>query len=346
MILSGELQRMIEQDGIRGVTSNPVIFAKAIAENPEYNHDIHILTRHGESIEEVYQTLTVEDVQLAADQFRPLYEISDGRHGFVSLEVNPHLAHDIDGTVEEAHRLWAALARPNVMIKVPATDEGLTCIEQLIGEGLNINVTLLFGLSRYREVAEAYLRGLESRAADGASLSRIASVASFFLGRIDVQLDPILKNIKRDWMPGADIAGRIYGQVAIASAKRAYVLYREFFESDRFEPLLEKGARPQRLLWASTSTKEQEFSDIKYVEALIGPNTVNTLPRQTLEAYRDHGQPEQRLTQGLEAAARVLDSLPGLDISIDQVARQLEEKGLDRFIKAYDSLMESLRESV
>jgi transaldolase len=177
-------------------------------------------------------------------------------------------------------------------------------------------------------------------------LSRIASVASFFLGRIDVQLDPILKNIKRDWMPGADIAGRIYGQVAIASAKRAYVLYREFFESDRFEPLLEKGARPQRLLWASTSTKEQEFSDIKYVEALIGPNTVNTLPRQTLEAYRDHGQPEQRLTQGLEAAARVLDSLPGLDISIDQVARQLEEKGLDRFIKAYDSLMESLRESV
>ncbi len=346
MIQSGELERLIEEDGIRGVTSNPAIFEKAIAGNPEYQEDITQLAQQGKSIEEIYEFLTVKDVQMAADKFRPLYDRSGGRHGFVSLEVNPHLAYDIEGTLSEARRLWQALSRPNVMIKVPATKEGLICIEQLIGEGLNINVTLLFGLPRYREVAYAYIRGLESRAGGKAPLNHIASVASFFLSRIDVLINPMLKKIEQDQVPGTDIPARIYGQVAIASAKSAYLIYREIFESDRFNVLIEKGARPQRLLWASTSTKEEGFSDVKYVEALIGPNTVNTLPRETIDAYRDHGQPKQRLTQNMEEAVQVLGSLINLDISIDQLTQELEKQGVDKFIKPYDSLMGTLKKVV
>ncbi len=346
MILSGELKQLIEEDGIRGVTSNPAIFEKSIAGSPEYKEDITKLAHQGKSIEDIYQSLTVKDVQMAADQFRPLFDRSDGRNGFVSLEVNPHLAHDIEGTLKEARRLWEALSRPNVMIKVPATEEGLICIEQLIGEGINVNVTLLFGLPRYREVAYAYIRGLENRAAGNAPLGRIASVASFFLSRIDVLIDPRLKKIKEDQSPGADIAARIYGQIAIASAKGAYLIYKEIFESDRFGVLVEKGARPQRLLWASTSTKEEEFSDIKYVEALIGPGTINTLPRETINAYRDHGKPEQRLTQNMEDAVQVLGSLTDLDISIDQLTQELESEGVDKFIKPYDSLMATLKKAV
>jgi len=343
MLSSGELSRLIEQDGIRGITSNPSIFEKSIGGSAEYDSDVQLLRRQGYSTEEIYETLTVEDVQMAADQFLPLYNASSGRHGFVSFEVNPHLAHDINGTIYEARRLWQVLSRPNVMIKVPATKEGVICIEQLVGEGLNINVTLLFGLSRYREVAQAYIRGLEARAAGGGPLDHIASVASFFLSRIDLLLNPILKNIKRDRLPGADVADRLYGQVAIASAKCAYQIYGEIFEGKRFEVLLKKGARPQRLLWASTSTKEPEFSDVKYVEALIGPGTVNTLPRDTLEAYRDHGRPEQRLGRDMDEARRMLDDLGALDIFLDRVSRQLEDAGIEKFIKSYDSLLETLK---
>ncbi len=345
MLSSGKLQQLIEQDGIRGITSNPAIFEKSISGSSDYDSDIKRMSRQGYTVEQIYETLTVDDVQMAADQFRPLYDSSDGRYGFVSLEVNPHLAHDVNGTIDEARRLWKALSRPNVMIKIPATDEGITCIEQLISEGLNINVTLLFSLSRYRDVVQAYIRGLESRAANAVPLDNIASVASFFLSRIDVLVDPILKNIKRDRLPGADIVDRIYGKVAIACAKRAYLIYQEVFESKRFEieALLEKGARPQQLLWASTSTKEPEFSDIKYVEALIGPNTINTLPGETIDAYRDHGRPQPRLTDDMDEAQQVLESLADLDISIDQVTQQLEEEGIQKFIKPYDSLLETLQ---
>ncbi len=346
MILSGELQRLIEQDGICGITSNPAIFQKAIAGSPEYEEDIRALALQGKSVNEVYQNLTVKDVQMAADLFLPLYESSEAGHGFVSLEVNPHLAHDIEGTMTEAHRLWEALARPNVMIKVPATKAGLICIERLIAEGLNINVTLLFGLPRYRDVAEAYVRGLEKRAAGGASLNHIASVASFFLSRIDVWLDPLLKKREKDRSPGADIAARIYGEVAVASAKCAYLIYKEIFEGDRFAALRAKGARPQRLLWASTSTKEPEFSDIKYVEALIGPDTVNTLPRETIDAYRDHGRPEERLARDTGHAQQVLEDLSRLDISLDQVTQSLEDQGIDKFVQPYDSLLKTLQKSM
>jgi transaldolase/glucose-6-phosphate isomerase len=345
MIYSGELKGLIEKDGISGVTSNPSIFEKAIAHSRDYDDDIRALALLGRSTDEIYENLTVRDVQMAADLFRPLYDRSNGRHGFVSLEVNPHLARDAEGTIAEAHRLWKALDRPNVMIKVPATREGLACIRRLIGEGLNVNVTLLFGLPRYREVAEAFIGGLEDRAAAKKPVDHIASVASFFLSRIDIWIDPLLKKMIAKEAAHADIAQQVYGQVAIASAKKAYQIYQEIFEGERFAALARRGARPQRLLWASTSTKEPEFSDVKYVEALIGPDTVNTLPRETIAAYRDHGRPAGRLTQDVEVAGEVLENLAKVDIDIDKVTRGLVEQGIEKFNQPYDSLIETLEKA-
>jgi len=345
MFDSGELQRLIENDGIRGVTSNPAIFENAIAHSHDYDDDIRRLALSGRSTADIYENLTVREVQTAADLFRPLYDRSGSRHGFVSLEVNPHLARDEHGTIAEARRLWEALDRPNSMIKVPATRQGLTCIRRLIRDGLNINVTLLFGLPRYREVAEAYIAGLEDRAAANQPIDHIASVASFFLSRIDVWIDPLLKKMIDNRRTHADTASKIYGQVAIASAKQAYRIYREIFEGDRFAGLIQQGACPQRLLWASTSTKEPAFSEIKYVEALIGPHTVNTLPRETLAAYRDHGRPEQRLTRDTSAAGEVLENLARMDIDIDQVTQALVEQGIEKFNQPYDSLMETLEKA-
>jgi transaldolase len=342
MIDSGELQRLIEDDGLKGVTSNPAIFQKAIAGSADYDPAIGSMARGGAGIEAIYQALTVEDVGRAADLFRPLYDRLDGADGFVSLEVNPHLAHDTAGTVAEARRLWQALARPNVLIKVPATREGLPAIRQLISEGINVNVTLLFGLPRYREVAAAYIAGLEDRAAQGQRLERVASVASFFLSRIDVLLDPKLEKLVAAAGSQARTAGDLVGQVAIASAKQAYAIYREIFGGDRFGKLAARGARPQRLLWASTSTKNPAYPDVKYVEPLIGPDTVNTLPPETLEAYRDHGDPAPRLTEGLDRAADVLKRLAELGIDLDQATRQLEDEGVEKFNQPFDSLMATL----
>jgi transaldolase len=286
----------------------------------------------------------VEDVQNAADEFRRLYDFSDGKHGFVSLEVNPHLAHDAARTIEEARRLWKALDRPNVFIKVPATQEGLSAIQGLIGEGINVNVTLLFGLPRYRKVAEAYIAGLEARMADGQPLERVASVASFFLSRIDVLVDKMLEKIMQNESPKTELASELHGRVAISSAKQAYQIYKEIFNGERFKQLVAKGARTQRVLWASTSTKNADYSDVKYVEALIGPETINTLPQETLNAYRDHGEPADRLEDGLEKASRALAQLAELDIDIDEVTRQLEDEGVEKFNKPFDSLMKTLKE--
>ena len=330
MIDSGELQKLIDGDGLKGVTSNPAIFEKAIAGSPDYDAAIRTLAQAGKSIQEIYETLTVEDVQGAADLFRPLYDRVKGKDGFISLEVNPHLAHDTAGTIAEARRLWQALSRPNVLIKVPATKEGLPAIRQLISEGLNVNVTLLFGLPRYREVAEAYIGGLEARLAQGRPLNPVASVASFFLSRIDVLLDP-----KLEAMGTKDLIG----QVAIASAKVAFTIYQEIFGSARFKALAQQGARPQRLLWASTSTKNPAYPDVKYVEPLIGPNTVNTLPVETLEAYRDHGNPAARLMEDLDRAASYLQRLPEVGIDLNQATQQLEDEGVEKFNQPFDSLM-------
>jgi transaldolase len=300
----------------------------------------------GKGVEEIYRYLTVRDVREAADLFRPLYDSSEGKHGYVSLEVNPHLAHDMDGTIKEARELWKSLERPNVFIKVPATLEGRSCIRRLIGEGINVNVTLLFGLPRYEEVAEAYISGLEDRAAQGKPVDRVASVASFFLSRIDVLVDPLLEKIIKEDTEKSGPAKKCRGQVAIASAKQAYQIYKKIFQDERFRKFESRGARPQWLLWASTSTKNPEYADVKYVEALIGPDTINTLPQETIKAYRDHGKPAPRLEQDLDAAREVFENLFTLDINIDKITRQLEDQGIEKFNKPYDSLMETLKKKL
>jgi transaldolase len=342
MITSGELKTLIEEDGLRGITSNPAIFDKVISGNRDYDDEIRILALEGRSAEEIYEALTVKDVQDAAELFLPLHEGSGGEGGFVSLEVNPHLARDVEGTLSEARHLWKELNRPNVFIKVPATKEGLTCIRQLISEGINVNVTLLFGLPRYREVAKAFLQGLEDRAEKGKPLKGISSVASFFLSRIDVLVDSMLEDLIEKEGAEAENAKRFLGQVAIASAKEAYQIYKEIFGEERFRQLKEKGAAPQRVLWASTSTKNPRYSDVKYVEALIGPETINTIPQETLNAYRDHGDPAPRLEEDLEASGNVLEGLSGVGIDIDEVTRQLVEEGIEKFNKPYDDLMDTL----
>jgi transaldolase len=342
MITSGELKRLIDEDGLKGMTSNPAIFEKAIAGSTDYDEAIRTLVGQNKGVLDIYHDLTVADVQMATDAFRPLYDRVDGKDGFVSLEVNPHLARDTEGTVAEARQLWAAVNRPNLLIKVPGTPEGLPAITRLIGEGINVNVTLLFGLPRYEKVAEAYIAGLEEYAAKGGALARVASVASFFLSRIDVLLDPALEKMAAAGGPQAKAAKDLVGEVAIASAKLAYVIYKRLFSTERFKSLAAKGARTQRLLWASTSTKNPDYPDVKYVEPLIGPDTVNTLPPETLEAYRDHGNPASRLEEGIDHATAVLQRLQELHIDINQVTQQLEDEGIEKFNKPYDSLLKTL----
>ena len=344
LMSSGGLRRLIEEDGLRGMTSNPSIFEKAIVESHDYDEDIRAMALKGKDAEATYETLSQRDVRSAADEFRPLYDTTDGKDGYVSLEVNPHLAHDTSGTIAEARGLWAALNRPNVFIKVPATANGLPAIQQLIGEGINVNVTLLFGLPRYRQVAEAYIAGIEARAAQGQPVKHVASVASFFVSRIDALVDPLLEKLMVLGGKEADLAKKVHGQVAIASAKMAYQIYKEIFGSDRFRKLAAQGARVQRLLWASTGAKNPDYSDVKYVEALIGPDTVNTVPLETLNAYRGHGKPKSRLEHDVKEAHWLLQQLPKLGIDIDNVTRQLEDEGVEKFNKPFDKLMQTLEQ--
>ncbi len=333
---SGALQRLIDEDGVRGLTSNPAIFEKAISGSSDYDDDIRQLAQEGKSNDDIFYGVAISDIKRAADIFRPVYdEEIKGADGYVSLEVSPRLALDTDGTIKQAMELWQAVDKPNVMIKIPGTEAGLPAIRQAIAEGININVTLLFGLERYEAVTEAYIAGLEDRDAKGLPINRIASVASFFLSRIDVLIDPMLAEKG---------AGDLTGEVAIASAKKAYEIYKRVFSSDRFQKLRDKGATPQRVLWASTGSKNPAFSDVKYVEALIGPNTVNTLPLETLEAYRDHGQPEARLENDMDHATQVLARVKELGIDLLSLTTQLETEGIDKFIKPYDKLLAAIDE--
>jgi transaldolase len=341
---NGELQQLRDQDGLSGLTSNPSIFEKAIAGSSDYDDAIRALAREGKDINEIYQALTIEDIQRAADLFRPIYDRTEGADGFASLEVSPHLAHDTAGTIAEARRLWIKVNRPNVMIKVPATRAGLPAIRQLTAEGINVNITLLFGLPRYREVAFEYIAGLEDLAASGGSLQTVASVASFFLSRIDVLIDPLLEKLQLQSGTLKEIAARIHGEVAIASAKSAYQIYKGIFNSDRFKSLSLQGARVQRLLWASTSTKNPQYSDLKYVEPLIGNETINTVPPETLKAYRDHGKPALRLEENLQQANDVLEGLAEVGIDLDALTDQLEDEGVMKFINSFNHLMTALRE--
>jgi len=344
LMTGGGLRRLIQEDGLRGMTSNPAIFEKAIAESHVYDDEIRAMALEGKGSKTIYESLTRRDVQAAADEFRPLYDRTGGKDGYVSLEFAPHLAHDTKGTVEEARRLWGALARPNVFIKVPATAEGLPAVTRLTAEGINVNITLLFGLPRYRQAAQAYISGLEARTADGKPVNHLTSVASFFLSRIDTMVDPLLEKIIAQGGDKAGLARQELGRVAVASARMAYPIYKELFYGQRFKKLAENGARAQRLLWASTGAKNPDYSDVKYIEELIGPETVNTVPLETLDAYRAHGRPEARLEQDVPEARRALERLPELGISIDAITQRLEDEGVEKFNKPFDKLMKTLEQ--
>jgi transaldolase len=346
MIKNGKLKKFIEEDGLSGITSNPAIFEKAIAEGEEYLSDIRSLAMQGRPKEKIYEELTIRDIQDAADLLRPVFDRAQGQDGFVSLEVSPYLAHKTEDTIKEAHHLWEMVNRPNVMIKVPAITESIPAIRQLISDGININITLLFGLDRYREIIEAYLSALEERVEAGRPINNIASVASFFLSRIDVMIDPMLEKVANEGGKKGDLAKSLIGQIAISCAKVAYRIFQEQFESDRYRDLLNHGAHVQRLLWASTGTKNPSYSDIKYIEPLIGPDTINTMPEKTLDAYRDHGNPEPRLDKGIDQAFRALHQLKDLGIDIDQVTQKLEVEAVDKFIQPYDKLMKTLESKI
>lgn len=332
----GTLARLIREDGLAGVTSNPAIFAKAIGNGAEYDHAIRGLADRGMTAGAIYEALVLDDVWSAADLLRPTYQASAGGDGFVSLEVSPHLADDTQATLREAQRLWRAFDRPNAMIKVPGTRAGLPAIRALIAAGVNVNVTLLFGLTRYREVVDAFLSGLEQRAAANEPLESPASVASFFLSRIDTLVDAKLDAL------GIPDARVLRGRAAIAAARLAYAIYREWTASERWQRLVSRGARAQRLLWASTSTKDPAYGDTKYVDALIGSQTVNTLPYATLEAYREHGHPVMRLADDLDGARAVRSDLKRLGINLKDASDQLEREGIQKFVEHFDELHTTL----
>jgi transaldolase/glucose-6-phosphate isomerase len=340
-VAKGDLKKLIDSDGVKGVTSNPSIFEKAIGSSDEYDAPIGAALKRGDrSVADLFEHLAVEDIQHAADVLRPVYDDLKGHDGFVSLEVSPYLATDTKGTIAEAEKLWKGVARKNLMIKVPATPEGLPAIAHLIGEGISVNITLLFSQDVYVEVAKAYLAGLEKYVGKGGDPSHIASVASFFVSRIDSVVDKELdeKIAKANDPTEKERLAALKGKVAIANAKLAYQEYKRLFSGSRWDKLAARGARPQRLLWASTGTKNKDYSDVLYVEELIGPNTVNTVPPATLDAFRDHGKPRDSLEENVEDAKHVLEELQKSGISLDQITAQLVQDGVKLFADAADKL--------
>jgi transaldolase len=336
LIVSGELARLIAGDGLRGMTSNPTIFEKAVAGSRLYDDDIRHLADEGTPAGAIFEALAIADVQAACDAFAPLYHQSRGRDGLVSLEVSPTLAHDAKATAQEASRLWATLRRPNAMIKIPGTRAGLPAITRCISEGINVNVTLLFAIERYAEVIEAFLLGLERRQERRLPLGSIASVASFFVSRVDGKVDPLL-----DRTSGESLSP-LRGKAAIANACMAYRLFQETLEQPRWKRLKEAGAQPQRPLWASTSTKDPHYPDTYYVEALVGAETVNTLPPETLAAYRDHGRPALRIRDNVAAAPSQLEALAAAGIDLAQITGELEAEGIDKFTASYRSVLSTI----
>lgn len=338
LVTSGELARLIAEDGLRGMTTNPTIFEKAIAGSTLYDEDIRRLAADGLRPAEIFEALAVQDVAAACDLFLPVYDQSGGLDGLVSMEVSPTLARDTAGTIAEAGRLWARIARPNVMIKIPGTREGLPAITRCLADGLNVNVTLLFSVERYREVVAAFFAGLEQRAASGKSLKGIASVASFFVSRLDGKIDPPLAA----WAaatPSAPPVESLRARAAIANAAAAYAAFEELFASAAWRALAAKGAMVQRPLWASTSTKDPALPDTHYVEALIAPHTVNTLPPATFAAYRDHGHPELRMAAAMAQAGQLLATLGQAGIDLAAVTRTLETEGVASFAASFESLL-------
>jgi transaldolase len=345
MINTGELQKRVTEQGLRGITSNPNTFHKAIAKGNDYDTQVEHLFREKRTTTEVYEGLVVTDVQEACDILRPVYDETDSGDGFVSLEVSPHLAHDPEGTMEEVRHLWILVNRPNVFIKIPGTAAGVPAIEQMLYEGININITLLFSAPRYETVAWAYIKALERRMVENKPVKNVASVASFFLSRIDVLVDQLLSHLIRPKTRKGTgpYPEALLGKVAIANAKLAYQSFKRIFRGEPWQALERKGARVQRPLWASTSTKNPEYRDIRYVEPLIGPYTVNTMPEETIAAFADHGVVQSNSIEAdLEEAQQVFQDLETSGVNFNCVTWQLENEGVQKFIEPYDMLMDTL----
>ena len=345
MIVSGQLQRLIAEDGLRGMTSNPAIFEKAISGSREYAGALRQFAGAQRSALEIYEAIAIQDIQWAADVLLPVYEDTDGRDGYISLEVSPHLANDTEATVEEALRLASDVGRRNLMIKVPGTSAGVPAIERLIAEGLNINVTLLFSVDSYVDVADAYISGLEALQTRGGNPAGIASVASFFVSRIDAVVDDRIETMLRAGVERASdrvTLRSLLGKVAIANAKVAYRRYEELIAGPRWQALASQGARSQRLLWASTGVKNPAYRDVLYVEELIGPDTVNTLPEATLNSFRDHGEVRPSLQENAEEAVDVMAALEESGISIDEITAQLQTDAVRLFVEPFDKLLASI----
>jgi len=345
MLQDGSLKHLIEEVGIYGMTSNPAIFQKAISDSEVYDEAIKECVNEGLSNKDIYERLAVSDIQGVADRFSSLYQQTHKEDGYVSLEVAPDLVHDTKGTIEEARRLWKWVDRPNVMIKVPGTTAGIPAITQLLSEGININVTLLFSVERYRAVAEAYLEGLQQRLDQGLPIDHIASVASFFLSRIDVMVDELLEKASEKYPARKAEILNLRGEAAIANAKIAYQVYEEVFQSGRFQKLQERGGNVQRLLWASTSTKNPDYDDLKYVHPLIGSPTVNTMPQNTLDALIEKGKPSDSLKDGLGHSHEVVSKLMDLGIDLEKVAEKLEEEGIEKFEKPFKQLLHTIADA-
>ena len=344
----GTLAEMVKLGEIKGITSNPSIFNKAISQSNDYDQDIKAHLHEDLSREEIYEMLAIKDIQRASDLFRDLYQETEGEDGYVSLEVSPFIAHETEKTISEAKRLWKTVDRPNLMVKIPATIEGLPAITEVISEGINVNVTLIFGLGRYQEVRDAYMAGLEKRLQSGGDISRIASVASFFISRIDSKVDQRLENLRLT--SPSELQDRIQsllGKSAIASGKLAYADYEKTFAKEpRFQLLSAEGANKQRALWASTSTKNINYPDTIYVEELIGPGTVNTVPPQTLQAFFDHGKVGRTIDLDVIGSGKVFEDLAALGIDIDEVTAELESEGVKSFANAFTSLLDSLENKI
>ena len=340
MLKDGGFRRMIDQDGLRGVTSNPAIFEKAIGESDDYDTSLAAFFARGDTdLKAAFEHLAIADIQDAADQLAGVYARSNGRDGFASLEVSPYLADDVEGTVREGRRLWAAVGRPNLMIKVPATPAGVAAVRELVGEGISVNVTLLFSRVAYLAAVEAHNTGLEMFRAKGGDIAKVAGVASVFVSRIDAEIDKTIEaRLSSGGGQDAEALKALRGQVAIANAKAAYRHYLTMVNSPRWQSLAQAGAAPQRLLWASTGTKNPDYSDVLYVEALIGPDTVNTMPPKTMDAFRDHGVVRQALTENIAHAARVLAEVDRLGLDLDAVTGKLLRDGVQLFTAAADSL--------
>lgn len=349
LITTGELKRLIDEDGLRGMTSNPTIFEKAIASgNADYLELLHKLKSQANlDAKARFEALEIRDIQDAADTLRPVFVSTKGRDGYVSIEVSPYLGRDTQGTISEARALWKAVNRENIMVKVPGTVEGVPAFQQLISEGININVTLLFAQDMYQQIAEAYIVGLEQLAMQGGNVAKMASVASFFISRIDTAADAMINDkLKASKDPKQqEQLKSLLGKVAIANGKLAYQRYLKIFGSDRWKKLAAQGAQTQRVLWASTGTKNPAYSDVMYVEELIGQDTVNTIPPATLDAYRDHGHPRATLTENIPAAEQTMKTLAAVGISIDEITDKLTNDGIRLFEDAFDKLLEAIKKN-